>query len=291
MKIFSSESTQQKLIGFLTKLATLIISTPATISLATRAYPELNSYPLWQMLVVVACVLLVECAFLFFWLRVDSYRINVNQDSRHHVFNILASWIMYGVLLGVGLAHGEGMLALVFRASMGLMLLFSTYERLVTLRKQWDESVISGTAYERRLRAHRNRLDYNTRRFLLTQASRQARKSIQRNDGQVLTRHTATTLHRVLGRISGGSDRGEGELSDRQVRHHPAIAQVEGQAVVPLEETFEVVYRDDGQIEIRCLVCRDWSRIKDTRLSALRAGASHAKVHSNGHSEPALVEE
>ena len=266
MNIFRSEIRFQKFINTVAKIATLIVSAPATISVARRAYPDVVGPAQW--IVIGACVTLVEAAFVYFWIRVETRTGNVSKDEQLQAGSVLGCWLMYGVLLYAGILHGEGFLTFLFRASIGLLLFIATRDRLVQTKVKVEEMIAAG--------------DYRNRK--VDRAQRKADEKI----GLARVRKDCQLRLDLIQKDTSGhlSKLAEGNVFAMLSIHEQNIPKVIRPTIKRnsnmMENDYYKIEPIDDEFQVQCKVC-GFSALKPSRKIAALSGNSHQRIHTNGH--------
>lgn len=145
-----TDAKLRKIVAWVAKIAILIISAPATVSMISRYY-HTNS-PVVLVLVQVAGLVVIEAAFLYFWQLVeDAKSLQTREEGEQNVY-VIAAWLMFGVLGLVGILHGEGVGFLVLRFSTGLLLFVSTNDKLAAMNRKLETDRSSGKRKSRKVR-------------------------------------------------------------------------------------------------------------------------------------------
>lgn len=264
MNILQSEAKQQKLVSWVAKIATLIVSAPATISVANQAYPEVEGFA--KILVVGACVVLVEFAFLWFWLRVESNKANANKNESMQRGYVAGAWFMYAILLLAGLLHGEGAVAFLFRASMGFLLFVATRDRLLLTKAKLEDKFASGEYTSSKLLAAQRRADEQVAMQQIKKDKKLRLQLIEQDPEGHLERLAESNVFALL--------------AEKQ-QNVPRI--VESKAVEgPMETESYAIDMLGDEYEMRCKYCEHIT-IWPTRTQAARSGNAHSKMHKNGN--------
>jgi hypothetical protein len=263
MNIFRSEVKFQKFINWLVKGATLIVSAPATIAVAKKAYSDVTGIA--QIVVIAACVVLVEASFIYFWIRVEQKSTNVSKDEQLQMTNVLGCWVMYGVLLYAGFLHNEGMMTLLFRASIGLLLFIATRDRLVQTKVRIEEMVANGDYRNRRIQSAQGK---SKEKVALARIKKdfELQMSLVKNDPDgMLAKQAEEGVYVML------------------VEHEQSIPKISKPSVKRSGEMMENEYYKissiDDQFEVSCLRC-SFHMLKPTRKAAALSGNSHQRVHT-----------
>lgn len=273
MNIFKSEVQLQKFINWTTKVAMLIVSSPATIALAKRAYADVEGWA--QLIVIGACVVLVEFSFLFFWVKLESSsRGNVAKDEQLQSGYMLGAWLMYGILLYAGILHGEGWLTFVFRASMGLLLLIASRDKLVLTKAKIEEMISNGDYQNRKLMSKRRKAEEVVQRRLLEKS-----KDLQLN----LIRFDAE------GYIAKQAEQNVLALFAKEEQMIPKTISKYKRNANMMENDFYRIEPIDDQFQVSCKMC-EYHTLKGSRKAAALSGNSHQRKHShNGHKKVKMI--
>lgn len=266
MNIFRSEVQFQKFINWTAKLATLVVSAPATIAVAKRAYSDVSG--LAQLIVIGACVVLVEFSFLFFWVKLEASRTNASKDEQLQSGYMLGAWVMYSVLLYAGFLHGEGWLTLLFRASMGLLLFIASRDRLILTKAKIEEMIANG--------------DYRNRRLLSAKTKADERVAMKRIQKDLKLRLNLIDKD-TSGILSKQAEQNVFALLAEEEKSIPKIAKQYKRNSHMMENDFYRIEPIDDQFQVSCKMC-DFYTLKGTRKAAALSGNSHQRKHShNGH--------
>lgn len=112
----------EKLLKNILKGAAIIYTAPATIAVAGGLYPDqwLN-----RLAAQLSGLVLVEGALLLGWYMLDNNKKATN--AQRWLYTAL-SFVAYIGLWFIAVAHGEGFIGIVFRASIGVLLGYSVFE-------------------------------------------------------------------------------------------------------------------------------------------------------------------
>jgi len=264
MSIFQSELKQQKLVSWVAKLATLVVSAPATISVAKRAYADVEGTA--QVIVISACVVLVEFAFLWMWLKVESSKANANKDEQIQQGYVAGVWVMYGILLLAGFLHGEGMLTLLFRGSMGLLIFIATRDRLLLAKAKIEEQFANGVYQNKQLISKQRKANETVANKMIDKSKKLQLKLIDKDVENNLAKLAESSVLALVAKY---------ELTLPKISSSKSV---DG----PLDTEFYTVRPIDDQYEITCSKCGT-SSLWPSRVQAVRSGNAHSKAHKNGN--------
>jgi len=112
-----------KWLSWTIKIASVIVTVPATLSVARRLFVDVRGD--WRWLVQAAAVVLVEGVFLSSWIMLEQDK---SAEFAYKVRHALTAIGLYAGLWVLALAHGEGAGGLVFRLALGAALLGTVYD-------------------------------------------------------------------------------------------------------------------------------------------------------------------
>ena len=116
---FDSVKTLKTLI----KLAAVALTSPATFAVAGSLY---STQPITKTIVSVSALILVEGCLLLGWQMLDQHGKNATMTQRWLYAGLM--WVAYLSLFGIALYHNEGSAGFAFRATLGVMLLYTSIE-------------------------------------------------------------------------------------------------------------------------------------------------------------------
>lgn len=112
-----------KLLKTLIKFAAVTLTSPATVAVAGSLYPD---NPITRFMVSMAALVLVEGCLLLGWEMLDNQGKNATMAQRWLYAGL--AWVAYFSLFGVAIYHNEGVAGLVFRLTLGVMLVYASAE-------------------------------------------------------------------------------------------------------------------------------------------------------------------
>jgi hypothetical protein len=230
-----TDAQTEKFFLNLAKISLLIISIPATWYMVSLVYPDKVGESLFIqagiIILKLAGIFMIEGAFMYFWQKVQTNRNAQNtQDTQQYTY-VAAAWIMFALLVIVGLIHGEGLVALVLRFVIALLLFITTNDKLSYMRNKVNEALYKG---ERRTRK-------------VMEAQKQADERIQL---AVISRATTMQLEMVNGspviadRIQGVAEAQMQTALLQQTHRHTLNA---GQKSVPTSGVIEGIILSETQ--------------------------------------------
>lgn len=285
----------KKIIAWIIKLALLIVSTPATASVTRFAFPGLPVLLLY--LVIFAAVCLVEGAFLYFWVQIESKTFKQNSSIEEYRLYVIGAWAMFILLLAIGLLHGEGFAAIPIRGSAGLILLVSTHDTLQHFAKREDESIAKGDKLSRKVQnAQRKAKDEialaknKAEKNAYLKAIQDCKSVLDEGAKQILLEeYTEKNLLPSKAKQSKTTDANAhakiGMTVDSTAKP-TAIANANSKDIASANTYFSLEELADGEFKVFCSWdgC-NYAEIANNKLSATRKGAAHSKKHKNGHAK------
>lgn len=268
MSIFRSETKLKKLANWVAKIATLIVSAPATVSVAKQAYADVPGIAQW--LVIGACVVLVEAAFVYFWLRVEFRSSNITKDAQLQASDVLGCWVMYGVLLYAGVLHGEGFFTLLFRASIGLLLFVATRDRLVATKAKLEEMVANGNQSSKKIERLKRKANERIESAIIKKDETLRKQLIEADEDLLLSR---IAKEKIFANLS---------IQAQEIPEVPQYKKKRKTGEKLMETENYKISQIDDQFEVSCKMC-DYHTLKPTRKQAVLSGNSHYRVHTNGN--------
>ncbi len=112
-----------KALKTLIKLAAVMLTSPATVAVASSLYPD---HPITKVAVSLASLILIEGCLLLGWQMLDQHGKNATMIQRWLYAGLM--WVAYLSLFGIALYHNEGGAGVAFRATLGVMLLYTSIE-------------------------------------------------------------------------------------------------------------------------------------------------------------------
>lgn len=122
-----------KPLKLLIKMSAVALTSPATVSVASSLYPD----SLFLRIVVsIAALVLVEDCLLLGWEMLDQQGKEATLTQRWLYAGLM--WIAYLSLFGTALFHNEGLAGLMFRLTLGVVLIYASAEAglLATLKTE-----------------------------------------------------------------------------------------------------------------------------------------------------------
>lgn len=271
-KINITETQVEKLVLWLAKGATLVVSAPATLYVVSLYYK--SDIKLVQILVQFAALLLIEGAFLYSWQRLENKKKN-NQDSEDIKPYVIGAWFMYAMLLGMGIVHGEGPAALFMRASIGLLLYYGTRDTLNKMTKREDQSLIAGDKLSRK--AIKAAKEANEEiQLAVIHADKEARLEAL-NESTDLVADVAAT--KVLSLLQNSGMRIKVQQNVANLQQISISAKYDNLKGEHFENDMYTVTRNGTGFYANCKVCGKQEH-RETYISAVRFGAAHCRNHS-----------
>lgn len=219
-----SNATIRKIVLWVAKIAILVLSAPATISVVGAAYhdmPKLFGFVGTLWIIQLAAVVTVESAFLFFFQLVeDRTNLQHREEEEQNVY-VYCAWAMYAVLLVIGLIHGEGVAALLVRFSMGLLLFVATNDKLAAMRRKIELDRSKGKKESRKVIQKRNKAE---EKIMIALIERSAKEQIQAIDNQsdLLVEVSAKKIKdRIF--VHYGMEFVEGEVVEESINNVPQL--------------------------------------------------------------------
>jgi predicted transcriptional regulator len=138
-----------KTLGWFVKIAGTVICAPVTWLVAGQLFRDIE--PGWfRFIVQIAALTVVEGVFLSSWIALDAEKTAPPEIKTRYALTALG---MYGGLWILAIAHGEGLVGLVFRLALGGALMGSIFDSGVytTLRKDKaaDRDIMSDWSVKR----------------------------------------------------------------------------------------------------------------------------------------------
>jgi hypothetical protein len=112
-----------KALKTLIKLAAVMLTSPATVAVASSLYPD---HPITKVTVSVASLILIEGCLLLGWEMLDQQGKHATMTQRWLYAGLM--WVAYLSLFGIALYHNEGGAGFAFRATLGVILLYTSIE-------------------------------------------------------------------------------------------------------------------------------------------------------------------
>lgn len=107
----------------LIKLAAVTLTSPATVAVAGSLYPD---NPITRIAVSVAALVLIEGCLLLGWEMLDKKGKHATIAQRWLYAGL--TWTAFFSLFGIALYHNEGLAGLVFRLTLGVVLVYASAE-------------------------------------------------------------------------------------------------------------------------------------------------------------------
>ena len=112
-----------KALKLLIKMSAVALTSPATVSVASSLYPD--SLVL-RVVVSIAALILIEGCLLLGWEMLDQQGKQATLTQRWLYAGLM--WVAYLSLFGIALYHNEGLAGLVFRLTLGVVLIYASAE-------------------------------------------------------------------------------------------------------------------------------------------------------------------
>jgi hypothetical protein len=112
-----------KALKTLIKLAAVMLTSPATVAVASSLYPD---HPITKVTVSLASLILIEGCLLLGWEMLDQQGKHATMTQRWLYAGLM--WVAYLSLFGIALYHNEGGAGVAFRATLGVILLYTSIE-------------------------------------------------------------------------------------------------------------------------------------------------------------------
>jgi len=130
-----------KLLKTLIKFSAVALTSPATVAVARSLYPD---NPITRLIVSAAALVLVEGCLLLGWQMLDSQGKHATMAQRWLYAGL--AWVAYFALFGIALIHEEGLAGLMFRLTLGVVLLYASVEAgllaNVKVQKQAEKDIM-----------------------------------------------------------------------------------------------------------------------------------------------------
>jgi hypothetical protein len=311
-----SDAGIRKAVLWAAKIAILIISAPATLGVVSNIYASGKVEPvillgvdfLW--VVKLAVLVMVEGAFLYFWQLVEDNRsLQTREESEQNTY-IISAWLMYAILLGVGLLHGEGFGSLIFRFAMGLLMFTATNDKLQAMRKKYELERASGKRKSRKVRRAEATAEETLALYIIGKNIEKQKEAVD-NQTVLLTQvGVVSAQKRILALNKMEVVEGEIILETRALpAGNPSTNPVPAPPAQPEAVSTPVVETNNDVVEnecytitkvgedfvVSCKLCRytvtkTAAESKNARTSAIRAASRHCGHHSKEEKEQAVVE-
>lgn len=230
----------KKIVLWVAKIATLVISAPATVDVVQDAYRDKPVHPIVLFFVLLAALMLVEGAFLYFWQQVEDQTNLRNREEREQNTYVMAAWSMYLLLLFIGILHGEGAVALILRFTMGLLLYVTTNDKLSAMRKKFDDERTKGTRKTRKERRKEAQAEEDISIALIDARKKQQIAAISAKADLLEQVSQEIITRRILLGLPAGTYI-EGEVVEEE------IVTTEEQTEEIIEETAQAVEQSDNK--------------------------------------------
>ncbi len=113
----------QRIIDLLMKIAGVVVTSAATLEVASQAFSDIEEP--WLTVIKVGALILVEGAFIVSWLAIDTQH---NAPMPMKIAWAVTLVVIYIALLVIALEHGEGAAGWAFRFVLAVMIGRSIYE-------------------------------------------------------------------------------------------------------------------------------------------------------------------
>lgn len=143
----------ERMLKALIKLAAVCLTAPATLAVASTLYID---FGLWRWVTAGAALVLVEGALLLGWQLLDSQGKTATSGQRGLYAALVV--VAYVVLWAVALAHGEGLAGIAFRATLGVLIVYSLAEAGILAGLRVDAAIRRDVTNDRQVRKHQRRL-------------------------------------------------------------------------------------------------------------------------------------
>jgi hypothetical protein len=168
----------EKLLRLLIKGAAVALTAPATWAVAGRLYAG------WfqSLIVQAAALVLVEGALLLGWHLLDA---DAGETTLQRGVYAGITLIAYGVLWAVAWAHGEGWAGIAFRATLGVLVIYSVIEAAVRagikINAKASGDILAHRAVKNdwRRKAKEDAIAENSTHFEIERAKRAARLEVE----------------------------------------------------------------------------------------------------------------
>jgi hypothetical protein len=299
-----TEAKLRKIILWISKIAILVISAPATLGVVDQAYRGkvvqiLGLDLLW--LIKIAVLAMVEGAFLYFWQLVEDNKSLQTKEEQEQNTYILAAWSMYGVLLFVGILHGEGAASLVFRFAMGLLMYVATNDKLAAMRRKYQTEQASGKRKSRKVRQAEAKAEEEISLHLISANKGKQIAAIDSQENLMITVSEVSAKKRILllnkveivdgevieiKSLPAGQPvtNTEEENTNQEEKKEETTTKPEQTEQEVIETDCYVITSQENGFLVSCKLC-SYSVLKtnvpgkDTKLSAIRAASRHCGMH------------
>jgi hypothetical protein len=143
----------EKILKNVLKVASVLLTSPATLEVAGGLYPDQWAY---RIIVSVAALLLVEGALLLGWYMLDNNKKATN--AQRWLYAALAGVAYVGLWI-VAVSHGEGAAGIVFRSTIGVLLGYSVFESGILADVKLRQAVEKDINKHRRIRKAQEKAD------------------------------------------------------------------------------------------------------------------------------------
>jgi hypothetical protein len=146
----------QRTLDWMVKVATVVITIPATLQVAGEAFAAVPSWGRW--ILQIAAVTAVDATWLLAWFALDQRKSDAASDK---LGNALIVAVMYAATLAIAIQHGEGAAGIVFRLAIGLAVARSVWSTFAhSLRKfRMSDWRVSRWEFQRNRKIARARID------------------------------------------------------------------------------------------------------------------------------------
>lgn len=143
----------EKILKWLIKIAAVCLTAPATLAVASQLYAD---WGLWRWVTAGAALVLVEGALLLGWQLLDSQGKTATGGQRGLYAALVV--VAYFVLWAIAYAHGEGLAGIAFRATLGVLIVYSLMEAGILAGLRQDRAVLQDANRDRKVRRYQKRL-------------------------------------------------------------------------------------------------------------------------------------
>lgn len=141
---------------WLIKGAAVCLTAPATLAVASTLYSD---FGIWSNVTAVSALVLVEGALLLGWHLLDTQGKAATSGQRGLYAALVV--VAYVVLWAVALAHGEGLVGIAFRGTLGVLIVYSLAEAGILAGLRQDSAVRRDVSNDRKVRKHQRKLAVN----------------------------------------------------------------------------------------------------------------------------------
>ena len=143
----------EKILRYGIKIAAVMLTAPATIEVAGSLYPD---QLVWRLMVQAGGLVLVEGALLLGWHMLDTE--TKATSGQRGLYAVLAG-VAYFVLWVIAWFHGEGVVGIAFRATLGVLLGYSVFESGLLANISFKRQVERDITKHWRVKGHRQKAE------------------------------------------------------------------------------------------------------------------------------------